>query len=160
MNIIGSTTLTLNSTAKNCLGAMLIVIGCLIYLLFRSKTLYIYLWCKSLGLSALIDKLRFAVFDWSVPDFIKYSLPDGLYCAAYLFIMDAIWHDEKNKVKYLLMFIVPIITVTSEILQIFNIAPGTFDIMDLVCYCTPPFMYIGGIIIKKTSLTFLKTKSL
>ena len=160
MNNIGSTTLTLNSTAKNCLGTMLLMIGCLIYLLFRSKTLYIYLWCKSLGLSALIDKLRFAVLDWSVPDFIKYSLPDGLYCAAYLFIMDAIWHDEKNKVKYLLISIVPIITITSEMLQIFNVVPGTFDIMDLVCYCIPPFTYMAIFITNKFMFNNLKIKNL
>ena len=100
-----------SSTAKICLGFVLLAIGCGIYLLFRSKTLYIYVWCKSLGLSGYIDMLRLAVLHWSLPNFVKYSLPDGLYCASYLFIMDAIWHKDGTWQKYLIISVVPILTI-------------------------------------------------
>ena len=137
----GRTKFTLSSTAKNCIGAMLLMIGCLIYLLFRSKTLYIYIWCKSLGLSVPIDTLRYGVLGWSVPDFIKYSLPDGLYCAAYLFIMDAIWHEDQGWKKFVILAIVPVITIGSELLQGLGFVRGTFDIFDLMCYSIPPIIY-------------------
>ena len=132
----------LSSKAKIFFGIMLLVIGCLIYLLFRSKTLYIYVWCKSLGMSSPIDTLRIIVNDWSVPSFIKYSLPDGLYCTSYLLIMDAIWHEEKSWLKYLILAVVPLITIDSEILQYFGYVRGTFDLVDLFCYLVPPLLYV------------------
>ena len=132
----------LGSKAKIFLGIMLLVIGCLIYLLFRSKTLYIYVWCKSLGVSSPLDTLRIIVNDWPVPSFIKYSLPDGLYCTAYLLIMDAIWHEDKSLLKYLILAVIPVITIDSEILQYFGYVRGTFDIVDIICYLVPPLIYV------------------
>ena len=134
-------TILRSSTAKTCLGFLLLATGCLIYLLFRSKTLYIYVWCKSLGLSACIDTLRYGVLGWSVPDFVKFSLPDGLYCASYLFIMDAIWHEDQGWKKYIVLAIVPVATIGSELLQGLDFVRGTFDILDLLCYSIPPIIY-------------------
>ena len=131
-----------SSTAKICLGFVLLAIGCGIYLLFRSKTLYIYVWCKSLGLSGYIDILRLAVLHWSLPNFVKYSLPDGLYCAAYLCIMDAIWHEDNTWKKYLVISVVPIISIGSELLQYFGIVRGTFDMADLACYLISPLLFL------------------
>lgn len=133
---------TKSSTAKICLGLMLLALGCGIYLLFRSKTLYIYVWCKSLGLSGYIDALRIVLFQWSLPDFIKYSLPDGLYCAAYLFIMDAIWREEKGPTKYIILSTIPVITISSELLQYFGFIRGTFDLADLICYTVPSLIFL------------------
>lgn len=127
--------------AKTIVGVMLLVIGCIVYLLFRSKTLYLYIWCESLGLSAPIDALRLAVCNWSIPDFIKFSLPDGLYCAAYLLIMDSIWHEDNSWLKYPVLSMVPVITIGSEILQYFGFVKGTFDTYDLICYSVPPIIY-------------------
>ena len=77
---------------KVVLGISFLVCGCAIYLLFRSKTLSIYNWCSALGLSTPIDALRIWVRNWNIPDFVRYCLPDGLYCAAYILLIDAIWH--------------------------------------------------------------------
>ena len=142
MNEKGKKGVILGSTAKILLGILLLVIGCLVYLIFRSKTLYIYIWCKSLGASAPIDTLRIFFHDWSISDFIKYSLPDGLYCTAYLLIMDAIWHEDKSWLKYLFLAVVPVLTIDSEILQYFGYVRGTFDLLDLFCYLIPPLLYI------------------
>ena len=130
-----------NSAAKTSLGAALLAVGCAIYLLFRSKTLYIYVWCKWLGLAGVIDTLRLSVHGWQVPDFIRFSLPDGLYCAAWFFFIDAIWHDEKRFVKYVVILLVPFVTISSEILQYFGLVKGTFDVYDLFCYMIPPMLY-------------------
>lgn len=135
-------TILKSSIAKTCLGLLLLATGSLIYLLFRSKTLYIYVWCKSLGLSAIIDAFRKNVQNWNVSDFVRFSLPDGFYCAAYVLMIDAIWHDDKRKVKYILLSLVPIITIVSEILQFYGVVRGTFDEMDLFCYLIPPIAYI------------------
>ena len=132
-----------NSATKKILGAVFLVCGCFIYLLLRSKTLNIYIWCKTLGISHAIDSLRVASQNYHVSDFVRFCLPDGLYCAAYILIMDSIWHEDKRTVKFVFLFLAPIITIGSEILQLWGIVRGTFDIGDLVCYTIPPLVYLG-----------------
>ena len=128
---------------KVALGISFLVCGCAIYLLFRSKTLNIYHWCATLGFSSAIDTLRLWVQNWNVPDFVRFCLPDGLYCAAYILLIDAIWHKEKGIMKNIIISLVPIVTISSELLQIFGIIRGTFDLYDLLCYTFPPLVYLS-----------------
>ena len=130
-------------TSKIVLGVFFLVFGCAIYLLFRSKSLNIYKWCVIIGISDTIDTLRHAVHDWSVSDIVKYSLPDGLYCAAYILLIDAIWNNSNCFAKYYIISLIPIVTIISEILQYFGIVVGTFDMYDLICYVLPPLIYTG-----------------
>lgn len=124
------------------LAVIMLLCGCGIYLLFRSKSLYIYKWCAALGFSDSINTLRYVVSDWPVSEFVKYCLPDGLYCAAYILIMDAIWHKENEWLKFAIIFLVPFVTISSEVLQYMGVVRGTFDYRDLVCYAIPPFTYL------------------
>ena len=127
--------------SKLFLGVLLLLCGCIIYLLFRSKTINIYQWCSALGLTDTIDKLRFSVQDWNVSSFVMYSLPDGLYCAAYILITSAIWHNENSNIKYFIVLLMPFIAITNEVFQFFGLAKGTFDICDLACYFTPTLFF-------------------
>lgn len=79
---------------------------------------------------------------WVLPHVVRYCLPDGLYCAAYLLMMDAIWKENKNLLKYGILSIVPTATISSELLQYGGFVPGTFDIYDLLCYFIPTAIYI------------------
>ena len=141
-------------------GLSMLAIGCCIYLLFRSKTLNIYHWCSALGLSDIIDDYRQITMSWNVPDFIRFSIPDGLYCAAYLVLMDIVWHDASQWIKYLVLSIVPVVTIGSEFFQYIGWVPGTFDVYDLICYGTPLLTYIGFQIINKYKFNKLKVKCL
>lgn len=123
-------------------GVVFLVCGCCIYLFFRSKTLNLYQWCMYMGIAEYVDNIRVLVQSWNIPVFIKYSLPDGLYCAAYILIMDAIWSNERGFVKCLMMALVPFITICSELLQYFELIKGTFDFNDLICYSVPPLVFI------------------
>lgn len=134
------------------LGLLLLLCGCAIYLLFRSKTLNIYQWCSALGLSKRIDYLREIAQTWDIPDLVKYSLPDGMYCAAYILIVDAIWHKEHTIYKYVAISLVPIVTIGSELLQSLHLVRGTFDIFDLICYALPPLVYAYIILYQKNSI--------
>lgn len=133
----------LSSSTRFCGGVMLLVCGCTIYLIFRSKTLFIYLWCRDLGCSSFVDYLRLLFQNWNIPAFIKFSLPDGLYSAAYLLIIDAIWHKDKSPKKYILLSIIPVITISNELLQYFGLVRGTYDFIDLVCYMVPPLLFFS-----------------
>lgn len=130
-------------------GVLLLLCGSSIYLLFRSKSLKIYQWCDALGLSEQIDFLRDIVRDWNVPDCLKFSLPDGVYNAAYILIIDAIWRKEDNFRKHFIVLLVPTITICSELFQGINLVKGTYDSIDLMCYALPPLVYIC-ILIRKS----------
>lgn len=131
----------MSATSQIFLGVVFLMFGCVIYLLFRTKTLNIYQWCSLLGLSNFIDYARVWVSAWNIPDFIRYSLPDGLYCAAYILIIDAIWKDDDSLIKHLVITLVPLVTITSEIFQYFGLVKGTFDLCDLFFYITPIIAY-------------------
>lgn len=124
------------------LGIAFLACGCAIYLLFRSKSLNIYQWCMTLGITNMIDSLRYTVQDWCMAAWVKYSLPDGLYCAAYILIIDAIWKNDNRFIKYIIISLVPIVTISSELLQYFGLVKGTFDVYDLICYSIPPMIYL------------------
>jgi hypothetical protein len=123
------------------IGSIFLTCGCAIYLLFRSKSLNIYRWCSQMGFSDYIDSVRLLVQNWNIPPFIKFCLPDGLYCAAYLLVIDAIWHNEDSLIKYIIMSLVPLVTISSELLQYFGLIRGTFDLYDLICYSIPILVY-------------------
>ena len=112
-----------------------------------------------LGLSDSIDSLRYSVQHWNITEWVRYSLPDGLYCAAYILIIDAIWKNDNHLIKYIIISLVPIVTIGSEILQYLRLVKGTFDVYDLICYSIPPIIYL---IYTYNSFMFnkLKTQSL
>jgi hypothetical protein len=139
------------------MGVFFLAFGCAIYLLFRSKTLYIYQWCATLGFSSAIDTLRLWVQNWNIPDFVRFCLPDGLYNAAYILLIDAIWHKDKGIMKIIIVSLVPLVTTSSELLQLFGIVRGTFDIYDLVCYSFPLLVYLS--IKHNQNLTFKLQKT-
>jgi hypothetical protein len=141
---------------KVALGISFLVCGCAIYLLFRSKTLNIYNWCSALGLSTPIDTLRIWVQNWNIPEFVRFCLPDGLYCAAYILFIDAIWHKDKSIIKNIIVLLVPLVTISSELLQLFGIVRGTFDIYDLVCYTFPLLVYLSIICYQHYTVKMLK----
>ena len=131
-----------SATSKVILGGVFLMIGCAIYLLFRSKTLNLYQWCSALGLSDVIDYARIYAHNWNIPDFVRYSLPDGLYCAAYILLMDAIWHDGDSLIKHFVIIFVPVVSIGSEIFQYYGLFKGTYDFCDLVFYSVPFIAYI------------------
>ena len=132
----------MSTTSKVILGSVFLMLGCTIYLLFRSKSLNIYQWCTSLGLSTAIDYARNCVRYWNIPDFIRFSLPDGLYCAAYILIMDAIWLKDDSLIKHTIISIGPLVTISIEIFQYFGLVKGTYDFWDLVFYSFPFIAYV------------------
>jgi len=141
---------------KVALAISFLLCGCAIYLLFRSKTLNIYHWCATLGFSSAIDTLRLWVQNCNVPNFVRFCLPDGLYSAAYILLIDAIWHKDRGIIKNIIVLLVPLVTISSELLQLFGIVRGTFDIYDLVCYSFPLLVYLSIICYQHYTVKMLK----
>lgn len=122
-------------------GTLFLVFGCAIYLLFRSKTLNIYKWCSQIGISDYVDSARLQVQHWSIPPIVKFSIPDGLYCAAYILIIDAILQNNNGLIKDSIVLFIPFTAICHEIFQYYGIIKGTFDIYDLTCYVLPSLFY-------------------
>jgi hypothetical protein len=58
-------------------------------------------------------------------------------------IIDAIWYNDKSPKKYILLSIIPLITICNEFLQFFSLIRGTYDSIDLICYLVPPLLFFS-----------------
>lgn len=126
--------------------------GSLIYILFRTSNLQMFLWFDKLRLLHLINNFRTYTINHShtLPSIVLYSLPDGLWIFSYVNLVLFLWKNEIKKENLFWIFIIPIISIVSELGQLLKIISGTFDPMDLVMYLigtTLPF------IIYKKSIT-------
>lgn len=117
------------------IGTLSILIGGLIYLIFRDNNLIMFSWIKYLGMEEYLNNIRLAYGDYSIYTWVKYNLPSSLWLFSYLFITKGIWHSQsKNILYYLFLSVVPIMAFGSELLQLFSIIPGTFDSADMIGY--------------------------
>lgn len=110
--------------------------GSLIYILFRSSSLKMFIWFERINILDVIENIRNFTFIYSnnLPNFILYSLPDGLWLFSYVSLVLYLWKNELKSENLFWVFSVPLISIISELGQIFKIIPGTFDIIDLVMY--------------------------
>ena len=111
-------------------------IGTLIYLLFRVSTLKVFSWLNFLGIDFVNNDLRKKSINYmpKIPDWFIFSLPDGIWIFSYVLVMIAIWNFTLNKKSIFWMTIIPLVAIFSEIFQIFDFIPGTFDFVDLSFY--------------------------
>lgn len=116
------------------LSILLLIIGGLIYIMYRQDSLLMFNCFDELGIKETIMHIRSVGTEYSIFDWVKYSLPDGLWLFSYMFLIDTIWNNEKFFLYYFFLWILPFIAILSEVLQIFGIVPGFFDTIDLLCY--------------------------
>lgn len=117
--------------------------GGMIYVLFRPQHLLMFDWIETIGLTDGINTMR-ERGNILFPEWIIYSLPDGLWIFSYSLCIGSIWEFEIKKcIPALLML--PAISVFDEILQSLNMVPGTFDLMDIFAYSISSLIGIGYI---------------
>ena len=135
-----------------------LLIGSLIYILFRSSTLKMFIWYDKLGITNQISRMRANTFLYSnkLPDFLLYALPDGFWMFSYMSLILYLWNNELRRDNFFWIFILSIIALLSELGQLLKIISGTFDIVDLLMYLLGtilPFMiYKKSITIKTTQI--------
>lgn len=113
------------------LALILFIVEGLLYLTFRSTELNMFRLYEHAG--PWVKTLREWGSELYVPEWVKYSLPDGLWLLSYLFLIDAIWNkfDKCSSIWYLIM---PGVAFGSELAQLFWGFTGTADPMDFTCY--------------------------
>ena len=119
---------------KVLLSFTILIIGGLIYVGFRDKSLLMFSWFEQLGISGEVDAIRGLLNSEGVYGWIKYSLPDGLWLFAYMFLVDAIWNGSRAISSYIFIYIMPVFALLSEFLQCFGLLPGVFDWIDVASY--------------------------
>ena len=121
---------------------LLLIIGGVIYLIFRSEGLFMFQWVNFLQMDSAIHCLREMSSPISIPYFIKYNLPDGLWISSYMITMDTIWRETSRIRKLVWCMSLPIIAIITEIMQLLNLLVGTYDFFDLLCYTIPTLAYL------------------
>lgn len=136
------------------LSIVALAIGGGIYLLYRSETLLMFRWVEALNLTGIIENLRQSMSNYNPSDFVKYNLPDGLWSMSYFLIVLSIWGNiDRENIAW--FFIMPLIALISEFMQLASIIPGHFDWWDVVCYSIP----LNLIIIKQIVKVCTRKKS-
>ncbi len=119
---------------KVMLSFVILLLGGLIYIIYRDKSLLMFDWFDAIGIGDAINGLRRLFQGEGIYGWVKYSLPDGLWLFSYLFLVDTIWDGERNAISILFLWGLPVVAVISECLQYCSLLPGVFDWVDLVCY--------------------------
>ena len=132
-------------------GVILLVAGGLIYTLFRPTTLLGFRLTDAIGLSPLINNWRTALATQQPAPFIVYCLPNGLWSAAFILIMDRFFAHQPLRQRLCWTAVIPGIGIAAELLQAVGIVPGTFDWLDILCYAVPYLVYVGIIRLKSTN---------
>ncbi len=121
-------------------GCLLVGIG--IYLLFRSRGHLGFIVLDYMGMGAAVDAVRALVDGIKVPEFVRFCLPDGLWTLSYILFSDSVNRHESKMKRLAWISVVPLLGVVSELMQLVQLLPGTFDVADLACYSLPLFMWM------------------
>ena len=120
-----------NLSLSVCVHCILpLLVGGLIYILFRPTTLKMFDWFEYTGLMESILLMRVVSQNYMMlPDWLYFALPDGLWTYSFTSSFLLIW-GHSSSLKYWL--VIPLsLSLIPEFLQFFNLLPGTFDWNDL-----------------------------
>ncbi len=127
-------TMAFTQTKRIYLASSFLLMGSVVYILFRPTSLLMFNWADALGLMVPIHTLRMYCLSGTnfLPSWFIYSFPFPLWVVAYLLFVKAVWWRSASSWRYLWFWCVPLISVIAEICQYFGLIPGTFDPVDLL----------------------------
>ncbi|MBN2275042.1 MAG: hypothetical protein JXR41_04695 [Bacteroidales bacterium] len=134
-----------------CLTALALLLGGLIYILFRNAEFVFFDWIHAAGSGRWFNLVRGSTLSSiPLPDWITFSLPDGLFAFAYALLITGIWAGSKLWLRYFWMASIPALTLGYEVFQYAGVVNGTFCMQDLAVETAGLFagIIIGTKIIK------------
>jgi hypothetical protein len=116
------------------LSASALILGGIIYILFYSSQPVFFGWIQAAGLNNWLSAARQHSLSANsyLPQWIVYSLPDGLWAFAYALLITGIWIRSHSGLKYFWMSTIPVLVIGLELLQYTGMVKGTFSFMDLI----------------------------
>jgi len=123
----------MNRTLYACAATLSLLIGCTLYLSFRPTSLIMFHWAKAVGLMPAVLYLRgtFAFAFQYLPSWVVYSMPFALYVLSYMLLVKTIWWRSRSISYQAWLWLLPFLSLISEIGQWAKVVPGTFDVMDV-----------------------------
>lgn len=123
--------------------------GGMTYLLFRDRHLAGFRLLDWIGFGTMVDTARRWASHITLPEWVIYSMPDGLWAAAYILLMHEAANEMTERKRILLASLIPALGLLSETMQAMGILRGTYDTADMICYATPLAIYYTFTIIVK-----------
>lgn len=116
------------------LSILALFLGGIIYVLFRASEPVFFGWLRTAGLGNWLYFVRQTTLNWSLylPDWLIYSLPDGLWAFGYALLISSIWAERSSGIRYLWLASIPVLVLGFEGLQYPGIVSGTFCVEDLI----------------------------
>lgn len=126
-------------------AGFLLMAGCMIYLLYRPKSILLFDIIETLGLMEYVNTMRENAKVFILPNIVINCIPAGLWTASYLIMMYCTTRLQTRKYRLLLSLPLPLCAIILEFFQLWGWCPGTFDIYDLICYVIPLIIFIKTI---------------
>jgi hypothetical protein len=120
------------------IAGIAVLSGGMIYVLCRPLDYFFFQWIRSIGFDGALSFLRTHTLpDGShLPEWIVYSLPDGLWAFAYTLIILTIWNGSNSILKYVWFATIPLLVLGVELLQWAGNIGGTFCFNDIILLIT------------------------
>ena len=91
-------------------------------------------WIEDYNISILNIRTLTSEYYDKLPNWFLFSLPDGLWLFSYTSLILLIWRNKIDRENFIWIVIIPILIILSELGQLLNIVPGTFDLVDILLY--------------------------
>ena len=110
-----------------------VFLGGLMYSLLRPTEPVFFDWFRAAGIDNWLDiaRERTLFIGSLLPQWMVYSLPNGLWAFAYTIIVLSIWNGSRSPLKYFWFLTIPVLIFGFEILQFTGDFPGTFCLQDI-----------------------------
>lgn len=125
--------------SRNCVKLILltvlpVLVGAMIYILWRPTSIRIFGWLETVGLAGGVAKLRALAEPANsyLPQWAIFSLPNGLWAFSYTVFIVCLWWNVPTIHGRLWLCSAPLIGLGYESLQFFGVIPGVFCHQDLL----------------------------
>lgn len=115
-----------------------LLLGGVIYLLWRDTSLLMFLWLEELGLSEAIANARSSSLLQATrpPAWVVFSLPNALWVLALVSSAGLLWRGTRRPWLKIAVTIAACFGVGAEVAQGLGVLPGTFSITDVALAAT------------------------
>lgn len=128
-------------------STLLMLIGGMLYILYRPTSLIMFSWFSSLGFDNCINTMRAKGTSLAdiLPCWIVFSLPQALWCFSGFLAIHAIWLNVRCVQEQFWLTFVLLLALGGELGQLVGIIDGVFDFIDLLflvlAFCLALFMF-------------------
>lgn len=115
------------------LSAFPMLFGGLIYLSFRDTSLLMFRWVEIVGLTESVITIRTTLQETfpRVPEWIRYSLPDGIWIFSLSILLGEIWIESSFHRLVAWLLVAPVLGIGGEMGQAIGVVPGSFCLVDV-----------------------------